>query len=321
MTLIILLIALTIERISATADIWQFPFYYQKMKAIVAKHMGEPRWLQSSPGHWLWLILPVLTVQFLAGAMDWLILDFAFSLVVLLICIGCVKERKLYKSFLNATKRDDLAEAQIYKSKLCNPLTAVEEPVAAEPATEAATSAVVLEKSATDEATTAETVTEEAVTAEQTEEQANLGQTLVWLNFRNYCAVLFWFVCLGPAGAVLYCMVRETADDQDGQLKLPQDKLQKLLHILDWLPARACTAGYLLIGNFSKASGVWVSYLLDFVSPAKALICEIAEAAEPTHEAQSAKVEESTRMLKLAKRNVLFFLALVALLTLVGGIS
>ena len=38
------------------------------------------------------------------------------------------------------------------------------------------------------------------------------GQTLAWLNFRFYCAVIFWFVILGVPGAVLYALVRTYAD-------------------------------------------------------------------------------------------------------------
>jgi AmpE protein len=158
--------------------------------------------------------------------------------------------------------------------------------------------------------------------SEEPSDCASLGLTLVWYNFRYYCAVLFWFVCLGPAGAVLYCMTRESVDDDDEAIAeiLPPAELQKLLHILDWLPARICSAGYLLIGNFSKAASIWLSYLLDFTSAAKALISDISHAAENI-EAKECSIVEPATMVKLAKRNILFFLALVALLTLYGGIK
>jgi AmpE protein len=329
MTLITLLIVLTIERVSATLDIWQFPFYYQKMKDMAFKHMGQPSWFDNSIARWLWILLPVIVIQFLSGAMNWLLLEFAFNIAVLLICIGCVKERKIYKSFLNAFKRGDKEASELYKAQLCGIETE---------APPMATSDV--KQTQTDESQTAPhtdaqadlQTDESAQTAEQNEEKStaqkasevevSLGQTLVWLNFRFYCAILFWFVCLGAGGAVLYCMIRETADDKDQKMihLLPQAQLKKLLHIMDWLPARVCSAGYLLIGHFSQATGVWISYLLDFSSPAKTLICDIAQAAEPTHETYCGRAEESACMLKLAKRNVLFFLALVALLTLYGGI-
>lgn len=350
MTLITLLIVLTIERVSATLDIWQFPFYYQKMKDVIFKHMGQPAWLENSVSRWLLIVVPVLVIWFLSSAMNWLVLEFIFNIVVLLICIGCVKQRKLYKSFLNASNRGDTEAAENYKAQLRG--LAEDTATSASESTEAdKDSEVVNASKGTD--TVAEAVIEqkvEAVVEEKVEEKAeetveavvdeqkaepaveqtvepakdttSLGQTVVWLNFRYYCAILFWFVCFGGAGAVLYCMVRETADDKDEKIRaaLPQDQLQKLLHLLDWIPARVCSAGYLLIGNFSRAAGVWVSYLLDFTSPAKSLITDIALAAETVDAAKCGKTDEATCMLKLAKRNVLFFLALVALLTLYGGV-
>ena len=117
-------------------------------------------------------------------------------------------------------------------------------------------------------------------------------------------------------------MGREVADDQDEKLRkvLPQDQVKKVLHWLDWIPARVCSAGYLLIGNFTRAASVWVGYLLDFTSPAKALVTDIAEAAEMVERDNKGRADEAVCMLKLAKRNVLFFLGLVALLTIYGGV-
>ncbi|MFT4925566.1 MAG: membrane protein required for beta-lactamase induction [Phenylobacterium sp.] len=359
MTLITLLIVLTIERISATADIWQFPFYYQKLKDVAFKHMGNPGWLDNQVARWLLIVLPVIVVAFLSSAMDWLLLEFAFNVLVLLICIGCIKQRKLYKSFLNAAKRGDDTAADIYKAQLCGIIQAtsehqpsdgadvngdandektadnVEPNMSAEesvadamptPVNGQITDAVEEERQS-DVKQEAEAEPElepsTASTIPADCEGCGLGQSIVWLNFRYYCAILFWFVIGGPAGAVMYCMVREATDDQDQQLRqvLPQDQLKKILHLLDWLPARVCSAGYLLIGNFSRAAGVWVSYLLDFTSPAKALVSDIAQAAEVIDKDSEGKAGEATCMLKLAKRNVLFFLALVALLTLYGGVA
>jgi AmpE protein len=333
MTLITLLIVLTIERIAATGTLWQFDFYYQKLKSVMLNHLGRPQWLESQIGRWVWILLPVLVILFLSNALDWLLFEFVFDVLVLLICIGCVKQRKLYKSFLNAANRGDNEACELYDAQLrgLEPQEPQAEPQQ-EPSEEVQGAAQQDEAVATD-------VTDEAVQLAETQDAqpvdiedqraadpcgyASLGQTLVWFNFRYYCAVLFWFVCLGPAGAVLYCMVRESADDSDHSISelFSENQLNKTLHILDWLPARVCTAGYLLIGDFTKSAGIWLSYLLDFTSSAKSLVSKIANAAESIDVVDCSNTTEPASMLKLAKRNILFFLAMVALLTLYGGIK
>ncbi|NQZ05884.1 MAG: regulatory signaling modulator protein AmpE [Algicola sp.] len=318
MTLITLLIVLTIERISATGQLWQFDFYYQKLKSLMLNHLGRPQWLESQIGRWVWILLPVLVIAFLSNALDWLLFEFVFDVLVLLICIGCVKQRKLYKSFLNAANRGDDEACQLYAAQLRG-LEVVQTQQ-----DETDNTAVVNEDEQSAEVEQSEPVaTEPAGTEQGPCENCSLGQTLVWFNFRYYCAVLFWFVSLGPAGAVLYCMVRESADDSDHSISelFTDNQLDKALHILDWLPARVCTAGYLLIGHFTKSAGIWLSYLLDFTSSAKDLVSKIANAAESIDLGDCSNTTEPACMLKLAKRNVLFFLAMVALLTLYGGIK
>lgn len=328
MTLITLLIVLTLERIAATDQLWQFEFYYQKMKSLMFKHLSAEQWLRSAIGRWLWLLIPALVVFGISSMLDWLLLEFIFDVLVLLICIGCVKQRKLYKSFLNAANRGDDEACQLYSDQLTGKIEANDTESATDN-NEAAQQSDELEANNSPEPD-ADFESAQNAQSEQSPQQPpcdciSLGQTLVWFNFRFYCAVLFWFVCLGPAGAVLYCMVRQSVDDKDPQVTTlfasKQQQLQTVLHILDWLPARVCSAGYLLIGNFSRSAGVWISYLLDFTSPAKDLISEISNAAEAVDNQDCSHTSEAACMLKLAKRNILFFLALVALLTLYGGIK
>lgn len=333
MTLITLLIVLTIERVAATGQLWQFEFYYDKMKSVMVNHLGRPQWLQNEVGRWLWILLPVLVILFLSNALDWLLFEFVFEVLVLLICIGCVKQRKLYKSFLNAANRGDEEACVLYAAQLQGIEVVADDEQAPDEQTtddaQAVDDAQVTSQSAIESepqsAPEPENNKEPAEPSEQPDPCgcSSLGQTLVWFNFRYYCAVLFWFVCLGPAGAVLYCMVRESADDKDDDVAqlFSSKQLPRVLHVLDWFPARVCCAGYLLIGNFSRAAGVWLGYLLDFTSPARTLVSEIANAAESVDAVDCSKITEPACMLKLAKRNILFFLAMVALLTLYGGIK
>ena len=75
---------------------------------------------------------------------------------------------------------------------------------------------------------------------------------------RRIFAVLFWFLLLGPSGAMLYRFSRHIA-------RLAQEHTRPLLvgptagalWLLDWLPARATAAGYALAGCFEGAVSGW----------------------------------------------------------------
>ena len=354
MILITLLLVLTIERIAATTEIWQFSFYYKKYFSLWTKRLfsenGAQKLLENRLARWSFLLLPALLVWMISSSIDWILIDLVFNVLVLLICIGCVSKRKIYKQFLNAANRGDEQACHLYAMQLrqyeSNPPPMYDDEVKHDEAkhdetgqpsadetkeeidTEAATEQEQIAEPETTELETTELEAEQQINQEA-EQQPNcdveghsLGLTLVWFNFKYYCAVLFWFVCAGPAGAVLYCMMREAFDDRNGLVTLKETaSIKRWLHVLDWIPARVCSAGYLLIGDFTRSSGIWLGYLLDFKSPAKNLVCDIAQAAETVEMQHDNKILEPVCMLKLAKRNILFFLAMVAVLTLYGGIA
>lgn len=300
MILITLVMVLTIERIAATGPYWQFNFYYHSLLTRLLPKEGTTAWLSHRLGRWLLFIVPFVLISWLRHLLPWTLLTFCFDVLVLLICIGCYDKRQLYKSFLNAATRRDEQGCHYYAELLQQ-------------------QDVGLQQSSTE--------TESSETNEQdgqcnSQSRRRLGLTLVWFNYQYYCAVLFWFVVLGAPGAVLYCMVRQASLDTGRISQYFADQwLARVLHVLDWLPARVCSAGYLLIGDFTRSAGIWLSYLLDFTSPARNLVCEIAANAEVVNLQDDDKILEPACMLKLAKRNILFFLAMVAILTLYGGIA
>lgn len=360
MILITLLLALIIERIAATAQVWQFSFYYQKYFSLWSKQLGAEKLSSNRLARWLFLLLPTVLIGFVSASIDWILIELAFNTLVLLICIGCIHKRKIYKQFLNAANRGDEQACYLYATQLreyeSHPTSVCddEKNTAQDSCLDSSQDAGSNTEQAIEDSseTRAERIVEQnkeqptdKVVASSVEKLAEaeseslpdplaeqalkcdkkgqrLGLTLIWFNFKYYCAVMFWFLCAGPAGAVGYCMMREAFDDKNGLVTLKETvSIKRILHVLDWLPARVCSAGYLLIGDFTRSSGIWLGYLLDFTSPAKNLVCDIAQAAETVELQYDNKILEPVCMLKLAKRNILFFLAMVAVLTLYGGIA
>lgn len=79
-------------------------------------------------------------------------------------------------------------------------------------------------------------------------------------NHERLLAVLFWFVVLGPAGAVLYRSsaqlkaVMHAAEEYDIGY---QESVLRLQAFLDWIPVRITALCQALVGSFSDALAEW----------------------------------------------------------------
>ena len=89
------------------------------------------------------------------------------------------------------------------------------------------------------------------------------GPALVEAVFRNalrrWFGVLFWFLLLGPVGALLYRLVALAAEGEFARL-LPHDNAigARSLHaLLDWPVAQLMTLAMALVGNFDPVFNAW----------------------------------------------------------------
>jgi AmpE protein len=282
MILISIIIALILERLGARSHYWQISYYAQGYLKRSNKALSQQGLFNSKVGFLIWLCIPVLLVASLYFFSDFVLWQLAINVSVLLVCFGCAKQRALYKAYLNALTREDDTAASLYALQLGQ------------------------NRNAEDGGET-------------------VGQTLAWVNFRFYCAVIFWFVALGVAGATLYALVRTYADLVHNDHKVAFAKRYKLLHKLlfwlDWLPARIASFGYLVIGNFNKGTSCWLHYVLNFNTSNRKVVTCTALAAEQVEQHHYGCAYEAICMIKLVKRNVLFYLVLIALLTLFGGLA
>jgi AmpE protein len=283
MILVSIIIALILERLGARSAHWQISHYANSYLNRSVNLLTNKGLFGTASGFLIWLLLPVIAVACLFFLSDFALWQLVFNVAVLLVCFGCAKQRALYKSYLNALTRGDQTAATLYALQLGQ---------------------------------------------KRTEEQQGgetLGQTLAWVNFRFYCAVIFWFVILGVAGAVFYALVRTFADlvsgNRDEVIAKHFKLIHRLLFWLDWLPARITSFGYLVIGNFNKGTSCWLRFVFDFSSPNRKVVTYTALAAEQVEKRYYGCTFEATCMIKLVNRNVLFYLVLIALMTLFGGLS
>jgi AmpE protein len=151
--------------------------------------------------------------------------------------------------------------------------------------------------------------------------KATFGQNLVWLNYRHYAAPVLYFVAFGAAGAVLYVLARSLHSYLHEQQHAAAPQADQLMHVLDWLPVRITALGFLLVGHFSRAFPIWLSHFPDPSMNAKTLLVEVSRAAEEVEPDEHDCTEEPCTLVRLAKRNLMFMLVIISVLTLSGWLS
>ena len=284
MTLISMLLALIIERLAVRSDAWQASRYCHSYVRFSA---GSKLSVLSahSLGQYLWLALPGAVVALLLHWADSHLLTFLVNTLLLLVGIGCWHYRQMYKQYLNAMDRGDEEAGFIAMQQIRTQLGSASE-------------------------------------------QYSYGQLLLWLNFRYYAAVVFWFLLLGAFGVITYVLVRhlqEAVDEKDAAdyaAVLGSDsKVDCVAHWALWFPARLFGLGFALVGHFSRASNALLSYFLDFTASNEQVVIEVATAAEQIPAESINTLDDSSYMVQLAKRNMLFFLAFTAILTLSGWLG
>lgn len=145
---------------------------------------------------------------------------------------------------------------------------------------------------------------------------------LYYRGFERVFAVLFWFLLLGPGGAVLYrLVVLEHGSPRGGPGRLD------LLHWMDWVPARLLSISYALVGDFDASLYRWQEAIADPRREAVVVLEDCGNAAlrigdpAPGAEGVEALVARGAVELRavetLRRRALLVWLVLIALLAMI----
>ncbi len=159
--------------------------------------------------------------------------------------------------------------------------------------------------------------------------RALMEQILVEVHER-LLAVIFWFLVLGPAGAVLYRLIALLHQQAEGRAH-PAAELAGHLHTLfAWLPVRLAALSFALSGSFVDAIAAWRDYANRWFDHNRGVLVASGFGAlrinplPPPQPAPLSWPEENQKVadtLSLARRTVWLALALLALLTLGGWTS
>ncbi len=157
---------------------------------------------------------------------------------------------------------------------------------------------------------------------------------LVQANNRVF-GVIFWFMVLGPAGALLFRVAdlfRRRAVFEGGRSALsgagePQSLyvLNSLFGTLAWLPARLLAIGYAIAGSFEDAVADWRAYYDDcsesFFQINEEVVCAAGMGALRSGSNGAAAGEPAVAAaasLRLVNRTLVVWLTAISILTLLG---
>ena len=325
MTLFTLLIIIALERVVTKSRSWHIATiaqrYFVRMLSLFkqdsqdTKADGENKseiglmiLIAALPTIAIWLLLAILPGFFI----------FLLYLVTLWICLGSPVTRKTYKRYLQAANRNDLAACALYSESFGN----------------------------------------------QDGDLTTVGQQLVLINYRQYAAVIIFFVLLGLPGMVFYSVCKEwlffrkravcankadvneqikeentdqstknchnvtTLDDENNEvvceLKAENSKIEAAMSVmlaLDWIPVRITAFGFLLVGHFSSGLSAWLETLGTARMSAYELLNKVAQASEEINKNEKHYLQAPLQMVKLVKRNMIFLLVAISVMTLAGLIT
>lgn len=157
--------------------------------------------------------------------------------------------------------------------------------------------------------------------------EIGFGQTLIWLNYRYYIAIMLVFVVFGLAGVIFYrtlvALVEYQLDEDEQGLvtQQVQQQLAKVLYWVDWPMVRLVSFCYMLVGHFSRAMPVWLELCFDYEEQPYRVLAQVAKQSEDFDVDEEDCTAEPCLLVKLAKRALLLILACVAILTITGAIN
>lgn len=169
---------------------------------------------------------------------------------------------------------------------------------------------------------------QEFAVTDEDDDQLLLENVLIEANERLF-GVLFWFIILGPLGAVLYRLSCLLWRQQSGIHGNFAESCGDLYNILNWPVARLIALGNALTGNMVEALETWRELEKQSLSINDDIICGTGLAAinyqEPAEDTEHSAREITVYWLQalqgLLNRNLLAWLMILALMTLSGWLA
>lgn len=130
--------------------------------------------------------------------------------------------------------------------------------------------------------------------------------------FEQVFVIIFWYLLLGPIAA-LFMRLLSLYERHYGQ-----NETSRLLHILEWLPARLLAFTYAIAGNFTLCFKTWVGVITDPKASTEKVLFKSGLAAIAVNEQQLADADVKAQGEQLQTLQALQIRCLVVCLILVA---
>jgi AmpE protein len=288
MTLIVVLLGLFLERISGSFDDFREAGWYRRYAAWMSERLGS--FGAGAIGIAAVLIPPLLLIWWIMGLIDGVmlgLLELIIGLAVFLLALGPRDLEHDVDAYIEARVRDD--DERMWRAA------------------------------------------EHLLHGELPEEPAERNRTVaesvfVQANGRIF-AVLFWFILLGPFGAVLYRLSSLLAE-RDEEFAPFREAAAKWRALLEWAPARLTAMAFALTGHFDDTLPVLrrllMSGLPDVAASNQAILREAGAAAaniesgvEPNMDSTAVDLLFQSVMNQIT-RALIVWVTILALMTIAG---
>ena len=308
MNLLATLIALFIERFVETIDNYkQFEWFSRFRQWFMDRYSHSQHWNDTAAVIAV-VILPALLVGIVYHQLDnlALIFGFAFNILVLIYCLGPKRVHHTTKLYLEAADNNETEHAREFAANILG---------------------------------------DDKLSDDMTENNYRLALRLLELTNERFLAVIFWFIILGPVGAIFYKLssliydeateagiqyqVNNSEDEQPEQ----QDEQKPenygfyvngivLYGIMSWLPGQLTTFGFAIAGSFVDVIHEWKNRLThNFKDPnlarATVLSCGL-KALQLDPENKTMDLPTLNNVLALCWRAIVVCLTVFAILSLAG---
>jgi membrane protein required for beta-lactamase induction len=153
-----------------------------------------------------------------------------------------------------------------------------------------------------------------------------INEILLIAANNNFLGMVFWFVILGPVGAVIYrlnhVLLKSLRAEQAEEKNSFFQSTQLLFSILNWLPSHLTAITYAITGSFVDAIHQWkIHKSYDHLDPdaANNMLIDTGFGAiqfEPDHKVFDGQTIYD--ILGLCRRTIIVWITLIAILTLAG---
>ncbi|MEJ2359908.1 MAG: regulatory signaling modulator protein AmpE [Gammaproteobacteria bacterium] len=282
MSFIAILLGIVFELTIKSLEGWRQYAWFATLTDWVLLQMQKSR-LREGPVTVLAILAPVVIGVWLVSALlthVWVVFGFVFAVFVLLMSLGPIDPMRQARDYLHAMQSGEVAEANRHAEALC----------------------------------AQEVDDDPVVTAER------VKQTLLIRICENILGIFFWFLVLGPVGAVLFratCLLRLRYDGLQGGLA---DAIVDMYRILMWIPARLTVLAFAVVGGFVETLQSLQHFNDLWRRDSESLLVEaglgaIPASTEGENQPDLAGVQD---VLALSKRAVIAWITVMGLMVIVG---